>query len=403
MQIKSGRNLDLLASRLESIKAPGGGFEAFEYERVSVLLDSAVAFAEGIPQSVGRALVANAIRAAGTKTITAAALREALGRAESQYLAKPRASRVILSTVSLAHGRLMRVVTLSDAVLRFFPKKPRRYDRAPFAARFRELGVREPSEYSWVAIKVTARSPEEAYNRGVEALDFARGVWNYLLNRGHHLRLSFGAKRPVNRVVAGPVQTVHDSLGRLDGDLFYYEPLYHPANAFDLAQILPRLQKADVRLRRQLARHPYGDQLKPVFVRYARALDGIDFDGSFLKLWGLLEYLTHTVGRRYDDTVSRALWLFEDRPFHREILEHLREYRNERVHFDRGRDTIEVFVYQLKGYVEALIFYHVRHGARFGSCTDAAEALALPAEESDLKANITRYRRVLSIHRALTK
>lgn len=259
MQIRTDRNLDLLACRLQAIRAPsGGGFEAFAYEQLSTLLDSAVQFAPGISQGVGRSLVAQAIRgAAAGKTITGKALREALGRAESEYLKQPPVPRVMLTSVSLAYSTRLRGLALGDALLTFFPTMPLHYDRTPFRERFKQLGVREPHEYSWVAVRVVTRSPQDAYIDALDALDFIRGVWNYLVNRGKHLRLTFGAsRRPVNRIVNGPVQTVHRTNGRVDGDLFYYEPLYPPASRLDVSDLLPRLRKQDRRVRRGLVSHP---------------------------------------------------------------------------------------------------------------------------------------------------
>jgi hypothetical protein len=62
-----------------------------------------------------------------------------------------------------------------------------------------------------------------------------------------------------------------------------------------------------------------------------------------------MEYFPSS-GHRYDKTIKRTLFVCvpEERDFHREILKHLREYRNTTVHRAEQRDDILPLVYQAK-------------------------------------------------------
>ena len=135
---------------------PAGGLKRSRYERLSTLVDSAVVFDQDIPQSVGRGLGAQAIRAAAVKQITGKS-RGGTRPLGIEDLARPRARRVVVTSVSLGRGRLPRARSLRDGALKFFASRPPRYDRRRFARRFKELGVREPSDYSWVSVEVVAR------------------------------------------------------------------------------------------------------------------------------------------------------------------------------------------------------------------------------------------------------
>src|SRR5258708_6875371 len=141
-------------------------------------------------------------------------------------------------------------------------------------------------------------------------------------------------------------------------------------------------------VRRFLRKHPYAADMQQAFVRYARALDSVDFDSSFLKLWSLLETLTNTIGDNYDVTIRRVLFLVTDRDLSGLILEHLRNYRNATVHHDRSRLAAERYIYQLKRFVEVLLHFHTVSRGQFPSIAKLGEHLDLPFAPEDLRARI---------------
>ncbi len=132
---------------------------------------------------------------------------------------------------------------------------------------------------------------------------------------------------------------------------------------------------------------------------YVKALDQRDFNSTFLSLWSLLERLTNTLLDNYKVTVRRAVFLFKDREFHRQILNHLRSYRNRAVHAGEKTDEIEAPVFQLKFYVEQLIFFHIYNTLGFLSMREAAEFLDLPPDASVLKGKIKLFQKAVRFHK----
>jgi hypothetical protein len=117
-------------------------------------------------------------------------------------------------------------------------------------------------------------------------------------------------------------------------------------------------------------------------------LDSFEWETSFLRLWGVLETLTGTQPyESHDLTVKRAAFLYADpeRELHMQVLNHLRHYRNRSVHRGEGSETIEAYMYQLKRYVEVLLFFHLTSDYRFESLAKAAEFLDLPPKPADLR------------------
>ena len=68
----------------------------------------------------------------------------------------------------------------------------------------------------------------------------------------------------------------------------------------------------------------------------------------------MLEYLTHTAKDNYDVTVRRAAYVFADRDYQLQVLNVLRDHRNQTVHASASTEEIETYLYQLKSCVEAL-------------------------------------------------
>jgi hypothetical protein len=79
----------------------------------------------------------------------------------------------------------------------------------------------------------------------------------------------------------------------------------------------------------------------------------------------------------YDVTVARTSSLFseKERLFHRQILRHLKDYRNGGLHSHSYVDYVKDLLYQLKRYVEEWFIYHLNEGRQFSSLEDAVKVL----------------------------
>jgi hypothetical protein len=143
-------------------------------------------------------------------------------------------------------------------------------------------------------------------------------------------------------------------------------------------------------IRELLKKHPYRGKMEDIIIRYTRALDDHDHASAFQKLWGVLEALTATLGN-YDVTIKRTSFIYQEDIFHKQILQNLRELRNQRVHHDVSSDTMESNLYLLKGYVEDLMTFHLVRGSRFACFEDVMEFLDLPMDSKELRRKADLY------------
>jgi hypothetical protein len=145
-------------------------------------------------------------------------------------------------------------------------------------------------------------------------------------------------------------------------------------------------------VRRNLKKSHYKDDLVKAILGYVRALDEWNWNDAFIRLWGVLEFLTHSVGENHKVTTKKASYLDLDREYSKQILLQLRYYRNNNVHSGLESNDIETFMYQLKRFVEGLIKFHIFNPFRFQSLTDAAEFMNLPDDKDQIDEKIRKLR-----------
>lgn len=310
------------------------------------------------------------------------------------YLATPLKAFSLLTAVSVVHGRHLRAVRAQDAQIRFFKHAPRRFQLRPRRSAIGWPTSLIPDGYTAVTVTVSGRGPHQAFEKAIDTLDQLRGIWNYALNRGVKSRIFSDANEPINRITLGPYGTIHDASGALALQTFWRVPVYQTTEPAVLQTSWLKVTRETVQIKRRLLRHPYATQLQHAFVRYVRALDSLDFDAAYLKLWSVLEFLTHTPAH-YDDTIRRTLFLFQETEVHKAILEHLRHFRNAMVHEGASTAEREAYVPQLKRYVETLLDYHLRSRGKFDSLSKAGEFLSLPTDKTLLRERLRFHRLAL--------
>jgi hypothetical protein len=174
--------------------------------------------------------------------------------------------------------------------------------------------------------------------------------------------MSWASKpKPVNNIILGPIHTLHKPSGELAAtEVWWYEPSYLGA----IKPFTPKQNEIDSMnesfnyVKKTFKMHKYPQVIHNAIIRYTRALDERDWTTAFIKLWSILELLTDTGKTSYDTTIKRTAFLYKEREYHLQVLQHLKKYRNSSVHLDKGNSEMETYLYQLKNYVETLMGFH---------------------------------------------
>ncbi len=385
-----------LTARMEqsrTLSADGSvAFKGFEFSQLEAVLYSMLCFSVLIPEVEKRGFIWKAVITAGKKgTITAKSLLTEINKITNAYLEKPLVRYVLVTTLSIHPETILRRIRFRDATITF---------RANLDGAFREsrskveafskpsLFAEIPNNYIFAKVSVLARSAYEAADQALNTLDIVRGTWNWLENRRHSLRMSFGGRKPVNKIILGPLHTLHFPGGKLATETWWYETKrFGNLEPSDITQDVANLDIFLRKVRKNLAKCKYEQKIEDAIVLYTRALDEWDWDGAFLKLWSVLEQLTNT-DESYKVTIRRASFLFEDRNFCQQILRHLKDYRNKFVHEAADSSEIETYIYQLKSFVEQLLSFHLGSKYGFESIEEASEFLDMPSDKKELASRI---------------
>jgi len=391
--------LNEITRRLAAIRTlnPDGrpAFKAGEYSLIISVLESAIDFNPEIPHPDRPGLLRNAVSdAARGSELTPEILRKHLAGAEKEYLKKPLQDFVLATAFGVERHRGLKSTRINQVQISFAESLPRRFDRSEIANRIEEVAPNPPTNVTHVFARVSARTPTAAFDQAQMSVDLIRALWNYVLNYGSYQLFHIGQSRPVNAILPGRVHTLHRPDGKLIEEIFWYEPqAFQPQWVYVADEKWPTVLKRAAKLLRRLRSLPYRREIEDALIRYVRALDDIDARSSFNRMWGVLEYLTDSIGN-YEALITRGSFLSPDneRIFVQMLLQHLRDVRNAVIHADEERLNIRTYLDQVKLATERLLMFHFRNGKRFGSRAAAAVILDTPVDRAILKQRMKNYR-----------
>jgi len=391
-------DLDIVAERLDRAKRPQNGRLAFEgtaFRTATSALLTALEFAAEIHDSGRQEIVRSALFSLEPSLkITSKAILAAAARTERDYLARNERRFALLTSVSMKFSERLRPIVEGRVRITFSRSLPTQFDRSVFHDIPAWPARSDVDDYAKVIVRIDARTNLEAFERALRELDYYRGIWNYVLTR-HTISRDTSQALPHSDIALGPLQTIHAPHGSGVGGTFLYQPAFYPQPAIVPDAVWSDVCESVAFVRRQRRKSRYSSLIKEMFVRYARELDGVDFDSTYLKLWSLLELLTGINNGRYDQLVQRAVSVCEEQRDTRAMLEHLREYRNASVHEGFSTDLVQDLCWQLKYFVDALINFHLSWSGEFESLAESVGFLDLPREASALRKRILLARRAL--------
>ena len=412
-------NIGLLLETINDRKQrdPATGALSFDlsdgmFDDALAVLESSVGFDEAIPESMYRGLTFRSMVAvAESKTLTAKAFMEELSRQEQAYKRTPPHRYVLTTSLSarnfsdlLSHTGIAKTrITFGERLPKLFQVEHERMRQYGRPVLFGELPtyMNMGRRYTFARVSVWAKSEIEAVESALDDLNLLRGIWNFYLNYPQPWRISAGQRNPVNKIVLGPIHSLHKPNGKLAVEYNWYEPDYvGPLKSARLDQRLEGMRTFERGVRRYLARSRYRTDLEESIRRYGRILDSRDWNNAFVQLWGLLEHLTDTTRAENRVTCKRARFLYpkEERSLHKEVLDHLAHHRNRAVHAGYVREDAETLLYQLKRYVERVLRFHLFAGVDFQNRIEAADFLHLPPDLDELQKRMRLTRRAMKFH-----
>lgn len=377
----------LIIELLEQLKTEEGfKSEAFN-EFVSIA--SMIKLNAEIPEVEGNRIINDAIfESHRLKALNQQTLLSIVSRLETDYSSLPKNPYVLLTSLSIPYSNKLTPRTILDARMRFTSKVPHNFKRSQkMLDRVRTAFPEDlPDGFSIVRVEVSARGPHEAADKAFNSLDLLRSMWNISLNLSKYMWFPDMELQPINQIITGPIHSLHDPQGNHIEDRYWYDRNY-PRRFLPKHIDLVNIRATERQVQGLRKNHKYQNEIDRSLIRYCRALDYPDLHTSFVKLWGLLEYLTGS--ERIEDIAKRTAFLYAENELVRQKLIYLRKYRNESVHSDIDSSEILKLVYQMMHFVELLIFFHLKNKMGFNSVKEAADQLLnLSPDTNQLKRQI---------------
>jgi len=390
-----GYDPEHLAVRIDESKSLGQdgrvSFNGFGFTEYIVVLNSMVSLNNSITEFEKNNIVRQAaFSLAKREKISSSGLLKEINKFESEYLRRKPQKFVLVSTLSINRSCKLKRVHINGSTITFQP-----YLQKQFAEEIENKIKRPasytitgdyPKDYVFLKTSVKAKSYFQASSIAIDSIDIIRGIWNLFYNRGQ-FRISSGRRDSVNNIVFGPLHTIHFPNGKLASESWLYETGYlGPLKAFDMKNKLSDLYEFQNNARKLLNKSKFKNQMEAALKKYAQALDIRDWESSYLRLWGILEFLTNTnENESHKDTVKRTSFFFQEREYARQVLNHLRDHRNKSVHTGGSNQNIETLLYQLKNFVEVVLEFQIANRFNFSSREELTQFMNFPEDVSELK------------------
>lgn len=393
---KTGFEPRVILEKFESIRTVEGdnaSFGGFAYFDFLAVLKSMVEIDDDISLEIAQRLVTKGLHeAAKNKNFKVPGVLSAINKAIKRHLSKPSKNYYLLTTLNIRNSNVIPKASINGCNLSFHKTLPKKYKKS----RKEAINVvsswlieKDESFSCFVTVSTNARTEYDAANKMLDALDLLRGIWNLHNNKVMTISSS-GRKKPVNQIILGALQSLHNSDGSIAADTYWYQPEHFKnLTQVDFSKNEYKSLKFTKKIRTKIRASHYKKEVETGIIRYVRALDYQDYNVSFLKLWSVLEYLTATLHDGYTTTIRRTAFHFKDREYVIQVLEHLRQYRNRSVHSGSGEDNIDVHLYQLKRHVEQLLIFHIGNHYKFSCLSEAGRFMDLPPDVGDLKKQIS--------------
>lgn len=378
---------EIVTQKLENIKnisSEGNAtFNGFEFEIYSEILSRMINIGDDIPEIEKRRITTEAIFIAGKSgTLTPKTIIGEVQRLKNAYIAKRPIRYQLITSISLSTDIEVSTIRYNDVLIKFCKELQSKAHSARgdlLSSAKDSIYGDIPRDYMFVVASLMSRTPYEAVQKALSSLNFVRGVWNYGLNKAQSMRWGGNKRKPINRVVLGPIHTVHHGNGDAASQTWWFEPEYNgPVTALGPQILVDSMLKFYRLAVRRIAKCKYESELVGSIERYSCALDLTDYNASFVRLWSELELLTSTRNERYEVTIKRACKLWKDKEFALQELEMLRQYRNRFVHEGKDSSHVEALLYRLKRYVEVLLRFHIARTGTFSSLSEFGEFLDMP-------------------------
>lgn len=330
------------------------------------------------------------IRTSPGKSIEPKVLRETANKHANAFFSRPRSQFKMIAALSVENLPAKRfkfnnnwLGEVSERLKRFpLPKivLSSQY-RHPFA------DFAESTQYKWLYVDCSGRTPDEAMDEAMRSLDLFRACLEFSKSAGTKtFRLSTFSQRSRGSFTAGRLFTLHDKDGRpAVHDRFWFNRDFVTEQSLFRDRPSQPLEKRRLGVVRCLANSKYRKELEELLVRYIWAIDQPNDNYAFVMLWSILEKITGSI--KHEEVAKSASWIFEKsvRGMINDILLACRQYRNRHVHDAASDPHGDRMLTQIRYVVESHLARLIYNPFGLERFEHYAKLLSLPLDSNELQ------------------
>lgn len=341
------------------------------------------------------------IEMGGGKPIIAEELRLRINKKAGEFFNKRSDEYTFVSSLSISGYRNFPII-INNCVLNSANRRDFPYPVAAtkYAHRSFLQNHMENSKYQILHSKIISFSVNEGFDTFVQSLSYLAGLWNFIATFKSNSITSYNypAKKRISEVNIGPIHTVH-GLDDENHSGYWFDPDYsHELELFNPRDGWEKLENQRASIETSISESPFKEELISLFIRYANALHHSDLNVTFLMLWGILEKITNTIGKNYDETIKRAVWFHEDKKIMKEFLNFARTRRNFFVHSAAPSDAPDRLCNLLKQFIDEHLRILCFNSNDLKNLGEYGDLLSMPHDPSTLRKMVRLTSIACSVH-----
>jgi len=223
---------------------------------------------------------------------------------------------------------------------KYFPEKFKKHRKNSLI----KHGVKtENKNYTKVSVQIKSNDFKDAYEESFQYLENFRAMLCLFLNSQMEIRFGNYYQNPINKIQYGEIISLHNDDGtNAYKDSFWFIADFKEIKSLELKNDNKAKLKSDIKWsikKFNNCKIKHQQLLTKALNLYVSAFDESNKYICFLKGWTVLETLMNT--DQNDILIKRCLAMLrpESKPLEKQILESLRQYRNEYVH--KGGDGLD--------------------------------------------------------------
>lgn len=239
----------------------------------------------------------------------------------------------------------------------------------------------DSDEVVYIVISGKANSPEDCRQKTMKVINAIRGLWRFRIKENLDIFKMLDKYDNIaeTKYYTGQIQTIHNKSGAVIADGLRWDEFYYFRKP-TLHRDVTSMQEIFNRDKNRLIKLPYSEEMLRYYGLYAQALDVLDKENKFIKLWQLSEIILDTDDS--DKLITMLSFNYKNRSDEKIMLKSLRNVRNRLVHGDYSPVNIDLSCFHLHKYINNLFRFALFNPFKAHSFKEIRTILMSTTEEA---------------------